>query len=91
MNRKILFGIGIVLAMLLVVISGIIFMNQDAVVVEKQACEEVGGVWREFANSCVDSCEYNRNPEIISCAQVLTMGCDCGENRCWNGDTCVDI
>lgn len=53
-----------------------------------QTCAEAGGELREFSNSCVDSCELERNAAAISCAAVLTQGCDCGPDRCWNGNTC---
>jgi len=49
-----------------------------------------GGEWKEFSNGCVDSCDLARNPEIISCTQALTNGCDCGPDRCWNGESCED-
>lgn len=52
-------------------------------------CANAGGEWRELPNSCVDSCDYRRG-NVEMCAQVITEGCDCGENRCWNGTTCVD-
>lgn len=51
----------------------------------QRACESSGGVWRQFGNSCGDSCGVG--PEVM-CAQVLTYGCDCGANACWNGQTC---
>ena len=50
----------------------------------EEKCSEGGGVWREFSNGCVDSCELERNPEIISCTQALTFGCDCGFDECWD-------
>lgn len=56
----------------------------------EQECRQAGGDWREFPNSCADSCEYNRG-EVGVCAQVLIIGCDCGEGQCWNGDECVEI
>lgn len=51
-------------------------------------CEQAGGEWKEFPNSCVDSCDLARNPEAISCAFALTQGCECGPLECWNGNTC---
>lgn len=53
-------------------------------------CAKSGGTWRQFSNSCADSCHAARNPDIM-CAQVITMGCDCGEDMCWNGYTCEPI
>lgn len=52
-------------------------------------CLAEGGTWREFPDACVDSCSAARDG--LACAQVLTMGCDCGEGMCWNGESCVDI
>ena len=56
----------------------------------KVECLRVSGEWIEFNNGCVDSCDYRRNPEEISCIQVLTSGCECGKDKCWNGKTCED-
>lgn len=58
---------------------------------QQQLCQEAGGTWREFPNACVDSCGSARNSEAIACAQVLTDGCDCGEDKCWNGRGCEPI
>tara|TARA_Y100000310_G_C20658422_1_gene803282 strand:+ start:1795 stop:2073 length:279 start_codon:yes stop_codon:yes gene_type:complete len=54
----------------------------------QQECKRVGGVWREFNNGCVDSCSLERRPKEIACTQAFTNGCDCGEDKCWNGETC---
>ncbi len=55
---------------------------------DRPACEEVRGVWRQFGNGCIDECSAKFDKFSI-CPQVLAYGCDCGRNRCWNGDTCV--
>ena len=55
---------------------------------DRPACEEVRGVWRQFGNGCIDECNAKFDKFSI-CPQVLAYGCDCGRNRCWNGDTCV--
>ena len=53
-------------------------------------CQDSEGTWKQFNNGCVDSCELARqdsdNP--IICTQATTMGCDCGEDECWNGEEC---
>jgi len=54
----------------------------------QEECERVGGVWKEFNNGCVDSCVKERSSEPVFCTQVLTDGCDCGPDRCWNGESC---
>lgn len=56
-----------------------------------ERCEDAGGIWREFPNTCVDSCPLARNPEVILCGQAFTFGCDCGEDMCWNGESCEKI
>ena len=57
---------------------------------EETDCQTSGGTWKQFTNGCVDSCELARqdsnNP--IMCTQATTMGCDCGEDECWNGEEC---
>ena len=55
---------------------------------DRPACQEVRGVWRQFGNGCIDECNAKFDKFSI-CPQVLAYGCDCGRNRCWNGDTCV--
>jgi hypothetical protein len=58
---------------------------------ERQNCEaENNAIWREFGNSCGDSCEAKVN-EFKICDNSLYLGCDCGKNRCWNGAACVLI
>lgn len=56
----------------------------------RSICEENFGVWREFGNGCVDRCEVKFNKFRI-CTMALTYGCDCGVDRCWQGDKCVTI
>jgi hypothetical protein len=58
--------------------------------VEKDYCENSGGTWTTFNNGCADTCEYVRSPETISCIQALTESCDCGPDKCWNGESCED-
>ena len=55
-----------------------------------EICGEEGGEWREFPNTCVDSCEAARDEHAV-CGQALTYGCDCGDGMCWDGQTCVEI
>ena len=55
----------------------------------QQACEDAWGDWKQFQNTCVNSCAYRRG-EVEVCGQALTMGCECGSNMCWNGNTCVE-
>lgn len=53
---------------------------------EDVPCEEAGGTWTEFPNGCADACGVT---DDSICTQVLTMGCDCGEGMCWDGERCV--
>lgn len=56
----------------------------------RPACEQSRGVWRQYGNGCVDEC----NPkfeQFAICTRAVTFGCDCGKNRCWNGETCVTL
>ncbi len=55
---------------------------------QQNTCETAGGTWKTFNNGCVDSCDYARNPSEIICTQAITEGCDCGEDMCWNGESC---
>ena len=55
---------------------------------ERENCEALGGTWKEFPNGCVDSCEKARNPSGVFCTQAFTFGCDCGIDKCWNGEIC---
>ena len=53
---------------------------------EKTVCFKSGGRWVEFPDACVDSCTKARNSQVV-CAQVLTVGCDCGVGKCWDENT----
>lgn len=55
---------------------------------DRPVCEEVKGVWRQFGNGCTDDCR-SKFDEFTICTQALSYGCDCGRNRCWDGQTCV--
>lgn len=60
---------------------------------EEDICENQGGEWILFNNGCVDSCQYNRNKSDVMCTQALTMGCNCGKDKCWNQEekVCEEI
>jgi len=74
-----------------------IFMNQisptptitpsPSISLQQTACENQGYIWKIFSNGCVDSCDLAANPQL-NCTQVLTPGCDCGADSCWNGTSC---
>ena len=70
--------------------------EQEITVVEQnisdsqRECEKVEGTWKYYSNTCVDSCSVARmaNNEGFGCGAAFTWGCDCGEDKCWNGNTC---
>jgi hypothetical protein len=69
----------------LIFLAGLLILSACTQLQDPQAeCNRVEGEWREFPNACADKCDAG---DI--CAQVLTMSCDCGPDRCWNGRTCV--
>ena len=55
-----------------------------------EKCLNAKGIWKEFPNGCVDSCILERSKEPVFCTQAFTFGCDCGEDKCWNGETCEE-
>lgn len=56
----------------------------------QEECARVEGGWMTFNNGCVDSCFAARSDETPICTMALTDSCDCGPERCWNGETCED-
>ena len=59
---------------------------------DREYCEKSDGVWREFGNGCVDSCEGKLN-QFSVCTMAFTYGCECGKSRCWDFDkkSCVAL
>jgi hypothetical protein len=53
----------------------------------KAICEKTEGNWRLFNNDCGDSCEKNFSLPV--CSSAPTYNCDCGKNKCWDGDKCI--
>ena len=52
----------------------------------KLTCAQTGGTWREFPDSCADTCPSNQ-PRV--CLTVITSSCDCGSKACWSGTACI--
>lgn len=50
-------------------------------------CVKAGGAWKEFQNGCADNCSNKKYPAL--CISSITQSCDCPEDKCWNGSTCV--
>jgi hypothetical protein len=57
---------------------------------DRPFCEKQKGLWRDFGDSCVDGC-LAKLDSLTMCARAITAGCDCGENRCWDGNSCVNL
>ncbi len=53
-------------------------------------CEESKGVWRQFGNSCGNSCEAKFD-EFATCTKEAKYDCDCGYNRCFFENNCIEI
>ncbi|MFH1401249.1 MAG: carboxypeptidase-like regulatory domain-containing protein [Nanoarchaeota archaeon] len=54
------------------------------------ACERARGIWTDFDYDCADTCADATREDRL-CSKEQTEGCDCGEGRCWNGISCVDL
>ncbi|MFT7088052.1 MAG: hypothetical protein ACJAZX_001507 [Rickettsiales bacterium] len=60
---------------------------RKAYVDNKEICRQDKGLWRIFNNDCADKCDNKF--EYSACARTRIFACDCGVNKCWNGDKCV--
>ena len=56
----------------------------------EEECLRVDGQWIIFYDGCVDSCFKARSNKTVYCTLALQEGCDCGEDRCWNGKSCEE-
>ena len=50
-------------------------------------CWKGGGSWEGYPDGCHDECYYLSNPRI--CTEAFSVGCDCGPDKCWNGNKCI--
>ncbi len=57
---------------------------------DRNICEDSKGVWRQFGNGCANNCE-SAFDKFAMCTNALVFSCDCGKNRCWNGETCLAL
>ncbi len=55
---------------------------------QEELCKISDGEWRTFNNGCADSCEAARATEPIACTEAFVDSCDCGPDKCWNGEKC---
>ncbi len=53
-------------------------------------CEQSGGIWRKYGNSCSNDCQANLD-KYPNCLDKIVYSCDCGPNSCWNGAKCLTI
>ena len=57
---------------------------------QQKLCNTGSGVWKEFPNSgqfCHDECN---KPKRVICQKFMSMGCDCGPDKCWDGLNCIN-
>ena len=53
---------------------------------KRESCIKNNGIWREFGNSCSDFCS-TKFSKFRVCASVITYGCDCSDNGCFDQKT----
>ena len=54
-------------------------------------CEAQGGDWVQFSNGCRDLCgpaNAQAAGKNVICTMDVPFGCECGDDRCWNGTAC---
>lgn len=82
-SLKIILIIFVILILLILIGPQIIFPQ----------CVLGGGLWKGFSNGCADSCptqeQLIEDNGIRVCTAMLSAGCDCGPNKCWDGNKCV--
>ena len=82
----------LIVLIFVVILTGVLIQQTTKITEEKtpqELCEFGGGIWREFSNSgefCHDECN---KPEQVICKRFMSMGCDCGPDKCWNRNSCV--
>lgn len=50
---------------------------------EELACTRGEGTWAYLPDTCVDACHSS------GCGFAFTQGCDCGPDKCWDGERCT--
>lgn len=50
---------------------------------DQKACLDSGGKWVLAPTACYTFCKKPDN-----CEEAFTWGCDCGDQKCWNGTQC---
>ncbi len=80
--------------MLRIILTILIFISSKAIAFEAEKlsprlkCEKSNGVWREFGDSCADTCYLDRGRNR-SCFSNIESSCDCLKGKCWNGEKCI--
>ena len=56
----------------------------------QELCEAGGAEWIDFPTGCHDECVYERwsAKDHYACTEAFSKGCDCGPDKCWNGNSC---
>jgi hypothetical protein len=57
----------------------------------QKLCLESNGLWKQMPTPCQGTCDYERKVKAGQgplCAQMIIQGCDCGTDKCWNGQSC---
>jgi hypothetical protein len=66
--------------------------NVDYLGFLKQVCKSQGGNWKDFGNSCAGTCESKAaDQKNLICSAVISSSCDCGDNKCWHQNKCMEI
>ncbi len=64
------------------------YENVDQIIEEQMGkCAEAGGFWQEFPDGCSNNCFNKKHPSL--CSSQKTQACNCGDDKCWNGSSCV--
>lgn len=58
---------------------------------KKIGCQQSSGVWQRFNNSCADFCFAKTQKPYAVCLAAMSYSCQCSEDKCFNGSSCVDI
>ncbi len=62
--------------------------TSSALADEQKACSATGGKWTTLPSACLDFCSVVTHPDT-ACAAVISQGCDCDSDKCWDGIKCV--
>ncbi|MBM3282810.1 hypothetical protein FJY90_01020 [Candidatus Gottesmanbacteria bacterium] len=86
MNR--ISKIGLIIACVLFVFIVLLQFFFRASILQVVECYKSGGGWQRFTDGCADFCWFIRRIDPGVCSQSVTLSCDCGPEKCWNGNSC---